>query len=177
VNSDAHGSRVAMTVGIIAIQIALSNAHAQVSGALQYPPPELGEDVQPHRRLGWCPPLCPRAGSNWALAGQASRPPTTRTASTRPSISSPRGPRRHWAIELCRRRRQAGTSISPQQHWPRRSRNPAEITAVDSPCPVDDAGHVIHCRPHDRRRLRPALSSLTGQPACRNRDRARCAPL
>ena len=37
---------VAMPVGIIAIQIALSDAHAQVSGALQYPPPELGEGSQ-----------------------------------------------------------------------------------------------------------------------------------
>ena len=74
-NSDALGSRVAMTVGIIAIQIALSDAHAQVSGALQYPPPELGEDVQPP------PParMVPRAMSPRRIelgVSGSSQPPT-----------------------------------------------------------------------------------------------------
>ena len=76
---------VAMLAATIAIQIGFSDAHAQVSGAVQYPPPEVAEDVQPPPAARMVPKVVfPRrielgiSGSSQAPAGFGNRvrPPT-----------------------------------------------------------------------------------------------------
>jgi hypothetical protein len=56
-----------------------------LEGALQYPPPSVGEGAQPPRRPEWCRSPYHRVRANWAPAGQACRRGTSPYSSIRQS--------------------------------------------------------------------------------------------
>jgi hypothetical protein len=76
---------VAMIAATIAIQIAFSGAHAQVSGAIQYPPAELGEDVQPPPPARMVPQVVSPRRIELGVSG-SSQPPTNYPYRVHPPI-------------------------------------------------------------------------------------------
>ncbi|MGC1886537.1 MAG: hypothetical protein WA709_10650 [Stellaceae bacterium] len=64
-----------LSAAILAFSLGGDARGTELEGALQYPPPSVGEDAQPPPPARTVPQLVsPRGASNWASAGQAHRP-------------------------------------------------------------------------------------------------------
>jgi hypothetical protein len=103
---------------------------AELEGALQYPPREIGEDAQPHRPLWWSPRLYRRGASNWVSAGRACHPACNDFSTVRRSagmdlerrlqlevveVSGVYGPRRVWPAGW---RPKTASSVDPPRGAP-----------------------------------------------------------
>jgi hypothetical protein len=68
--------RLSAAVLAFAVLVSVEARGAELEGALQYPPPSVGQDAQPPPPAKTVPQLVPRDASNWGSAGQARRPGT-----------------------------------------------------------------------------------------------------
>ena len=93
---------------------------AELEGAIQYPPPSIGEGDQPHRRPECCHSPYRRGASNWVSAGRACCP------ARNDFTSVPRSAGMHPEHRLRAERRLKGLCQKPAVSissgwWPRRA--------------------------------------------------------